>query len=55
MSTVSMASVVALREPSVVFAAIIGSVFLGEGFAARRVTAAVAVTVGVVLLAVSAK
>jgi uncharacterized membrane protein len=38
-----------------VFAAIIGSVFLGEGFAARRVTAAVAVTVGVVLLAVSAK
>jgi drug/metabolite transporter (DMT)-like permease len=55
MSTVSMASVVALRETSVVFAAIIGSVFLGEGFAARRVTAAVAVTIGVVLLALSAQ
>jgi drug/metabolite transporter (DMT)-like permease len=55
MSMVSMASVVALRETSVVFAAITGSVFLGEGFAARRVTAAVAVTIGVVLLALSAK
>jgi hypothetical protein len=43
------------RPASVVFAAIIGSLFFGEGFAARRVTAAVAVTIGVVLLALSAK
>ncbi len=55
MSMVAMAPVVALRETSVVFAAIIGSIFLGEGFAVRRVAAAVAVTIGVVLLGVSAK
>lgn len=54
MSITAMAPVVAIRETSVVFAAIIGSVFLGEGFAAKRVTAAVAVAIGVVLLGVDA-
>lgn len=51
MSVLAMAPVVALRETSVVFAAIIGSVFLREGFAGRRVTAAATVVVGIALLA----
>lgn len=55
MSMVAIAPVVALRETSVVFAAIIGSFFLGEGFAVRRIAAAVAVAIGVVLLGVSAQ
>jgi drug/metabolite transporter (DMT)-like permease len=55
MTRAAMAPVVALRETSVVFAALIGSVFLGEGFAGRRVAAAVAVVIGVVLLGVSAR
>lgn len=51
MSALALAPVVALRETSVVFAAIIGSVFLREGFAGRRVAAAVTVVVGIALLA----
>jgi uncharacterized membrane protein len=47
-----MAPVVALRETSVVFAAIIGSVFLHEGFAGCRVAAAATVLVGIVLLGI---
>ena len=54
MSVLAMASVVALRETSVVFAAIIGSVFLREGFAGRRVAAAAVVVAGIVLLSVGA-
>lgn len=54
MSVLAMAPVVALRETSVVFAAIIGSVFLREGFAGRRVAAATTVLVGIVLLGVGA-
>lgn len=54
MSVLAMAPVVALRETSVVFAAIIGSVFLREGFAGRRVAAATSVLVGIVLLGVGA-
>jgi drug/metabolite transporter (DMT)-like permease len=50
MSVLPLASVVALRETSVVFAAVIGSVVLREGFAGRRVAAASAVLLGVVLL-----
>lgn len=50
MSVLAMAPVVALRETSVVFAAIIGSVFLREGFAGRRIAAAATVLVGAVLL-----
>jgi uncharacterized membrane protein len=46
---------VALRETSVVFAAMIGSVFLGEGFAIRRVAASIAVALGVVLLSMVAQ
>jgi drug/metabolite transporter (DMT)-like permease len=54
MSVLPMAPVVALRETSVVFAAIIGSVFLREGFAGRRVASAATVMVGIVLLSVGA-
>ncbi len=54
MSVLAMAPVVALRETSVVFAAVIGSIFLREGFAGRRVAAAAAVLVGAVLLGVGA-
>jgi drug/metabolite transporter (DMT)-like permease len=50
MSILAMAPVVALRETSVVFAAVIGSIVLREGFAARRITAAVAVLIGAILL-----
>ena len=52
MSVLAMAPVVALRETSVVFAAIIGSVFLHEGFAGCRVAAAATVLVGIVLLGI---
>ena len=54
MSVLPMAPVVALRETSVVFAAILGSVFLREGFAGRRVAAAATVVVGIALLAAGA-
>jgi len=50
MSVLAMAPVVALRETSVVLAAIIGSVLLREGFAIRRVVAAITVFVGIILL-----
>lgn len=46
----SVAPVAALRETSVVMAALIGSLRLGEPFGARRVAAAVVVVVGVALL-----
>ena len=52
MAVLAMAPVVALRETSVVFAAIIGSVFLREGFAGRRLAAAATVVAGIVLLSV---
>ena len=55
MSILPMASVVALRETSVVFGAMIGSIYLGEGFAARRSVAAATVLLGVVLLSLGAK
>ncbi len=42
-----MAHVSALRETSVVFAAIIGAVFLGESFGFRRVLAALTVAAGI--------
>jgi drug/metabolite transporter (DMT)-like permease len=50
MSVLTLAPVVALRETSVVFAAIIGSVFMREGFAGRRVAAAAVVAAGIVLV-----
>jgi drug/metabolite transporter (DMT)-like permease len=50
MSRGAMANVAALRETSVVFAALIGTRLLGEGFRARRVVAALCVAAGVLLL-----
>ena len=46
----AMAPVAALREISVVFAAAIGALFLGEPFGRRRIAAAGAVAAGVVAL-----
>ena len=45
-----VAPISALRETSVVFAAVIGSVFLGEGFGARRIAAASIVAAGIVVM-----
>lgn len=50
MANLAMAPVIALRETSIVFAAIIGSMFLHEGFASQRVAATIIVLVGIVLL-----
>lgn len=50
MSRGAMANVAALRETSVVFAALIGTQLLGEGFGARRIGAALCVALGVLLL-----
>jgi drug/metabolite transporter (DMT)-like permease len=41
----------AVRETSVIFGAVLGTIVLKEGFGARRIAAAVLVTVGIVLLA----
>ncbi len=46
----AMAPVAALRETSVVIAAVLGTVFLGEPFGFRRVVAAMGVTAGVIIL-----
>ncbi len=46
----AIAPIAALRETSVVFAAVIGAVFLGEPFGPRRVAAAAVVAGGIVLL-----
>ena len=45
-----LADVAALRETSVVWAAIIGTVFLKERFGGRRVTAAILVATGIALI-----
>src|SRR5262245_17348603 len=50
MSRGAMANVAALRETSVVFAALIGTHLLGEGFGVRRIGAALCVALGVLLL-----
>jgi drug/metabolite transporter (DMT)-like permease len=44
--------VTALRETSVIFGAVIGTLMLKEGFGPRRITAAAMVVVGIALLAV---
>lgn len=44
------AKVSALRETAVVFAAIMGALFLGEGFGARRIVAALVLAGGLVLM-----
>ena len=46
----AMANVAALRETGVVFAALIGTLVLGEAFGARRIVAALGVALGVILL-----
>jgi drug/metabolite transporter (DMT)-like permease len=46
----AMAPVAALRETSVVIAAVIGTVFLHEPFGKRRIAAAIGVAAGVVIL-----
>ena len=46
-----LAEVAALRETSVIVAALIGLVFFHEGFGARRLAAAAAVAAGVILIA----
>jgi drug/metabolite transporter (DMT)-like permease len=43
--------VVALRETSVIFGVLIGTVVLKEGFGLRRITAAILVVSGIALLA----
>ncbi|CAN5903136.1 DMT family transporter [soil metagenome] len=43
--------VTALRETSVIFGAVLGTLVLKEGFGARRIAAATLVTVGIMLLA----
>lgn len=49
-SLVETAKVSALRETSVVFAALMGSMFLGEGFGRRRAIAAAILAAGLVLM-----
>ncbi len=46
----AMANVAALRETSVIFAALIGSRWLGEAFGRRRVLAATLVAAGLILM-----
>jgi drug/metabolite transporter (DMT)-like permease len=46
-----LAEVAAVRETSVVFAALIGMIFLHESFGLRRGSASALITVGIVLIA----
>jgi drug/metabolite transporter (DMT)-like permease len=50
MTRAPIAAVAALRETSVVFAALIGALFLGEPFGPFRIAAAIGVAAGVALL-----
>jgi drug/metabolite transporter (DMT)-like permease len=50
MTRAPIAPVAALRETSVIFAALIGGLFLGEGFGPRRLIAALAVCLGLALM-----
>ena len=45
-----LAEVAALRETSVIFAALIGMIFLNERFGTRRVAAAIVIAAGIVLI-----
>jgi drug/metabolite transporter (DMT)-like permease len=51
-SRAALAEVAAIREISVVFAALIGMIFLKERFGPRRVAAAVVIAAGIVLISV---
>ncbi|TCC54671.1 EamA family transporter [Kribbella pittospori] len=46
----TLAAIAALRETSIIFGAIIGTVFFGERFGPRRAIAAVVVVAGIVLI-----
>jgi drug/metabolite transporter (DMT)-like permease len=50
MGHTAMAGVVSLRETSVIFAAAMGALFMGESFGRWRIGAAIAVTIGNVLI-----
>jgi drug/metabolite transporter (DMT)-like permease len=52
-TSLPLGPVSAVRETSVIFGAVLGTLVLKEGLGARRIAAAVLVTVGIVLLAVS--
>ena len=49
-SLMETARVSALRETSVVFAALMGTLFLGEGFGRRRIAAALVLAAGLVAM-----
>jgi drug/metabolite transporter (DMT)-like permease len=53
MSLGAMASVSALRETSVIFAAFIGAAVLKEPVGARRIAAAILVALGIVLMRIA--
>ena len=50
LSFAAMGPVAAVRETSVVFAALIGAMFMGEAFGPRRVAAAILIAGGIVLM-----
>ena len=50
LSRAPMAAVASLRESSVLFAALLGSRMLGEGFGARRMISAVVLVIGLILV-----
>jgi drug/metabolite transporter (DMT)-like permease len=45
-----MAHVSALRETSVIIAALIGTIILGESFGLRRIFSAIIVVIGVIIM-----
>jgi drug/metabolite transporter (DMT)-like permease len=51
-TSLPLGPVSAVRETSVIFGAVLGTIMLKEGFGPRRIAAATLVTVGIVLLAV---
>jgi len=53
MSFGALGQIAALRETSVIFAALAGAVFLGEPFGRRRIAAAAVVAAGIILLQAS--
>ncbi|MFP6655384.1 MAG: DMT family transporter [Myxococcota bacterium] len=52
LSRAPMATVASLRESSVLFAAIFGSVFLGESFGRRRILSAMVLVIGLIMVQV---
>ncbi len=50
LSFAPMGPVAAVRETSVVFAALIGAIFMGESFGLRRIAAAILIAAGIVLM-----